>query len=386
MLCCFAVNMKHEAVAMAQVMWFLLPPALVVMVSHLAAAAAAAAAVVSSVAAPPVALPGCRSKCGDVEIPYPFGIDIGGAAGKCSFPNASGFSLTCDDSFNPPKLYTGKVEITSISVETGEMRVFTAVSYICYNASDSVESNFENGLLLASPLLISPTKNVFTAIGCSTLAMLKGNTYAGNSIFTGCISSCTSLNTSATDGDQCTGLGCCQTTSIPGNLTRIKLDWNPGNKNSAWQYSPCNYAFVAEKGWYVMLGPKYFTTCVYIKVYRLQAKKDISCDKQFKSFRILFTLSRYNFKRQDLSGKGNHMFSNRVKNGENRTRMVLDWAIRGNGSCQLVSGSTDKRMAPACVSDHSYCLNLDDTHGGGYLCNCSKGYTGNPYITNGCTS
>ncbi|XP_066336195.1 wall-associated receptor kinase 2-like [Miscanthus floridulus] len=112
--------------------------------------------------------------------------------------------------------------------------------------------------------------------------------------------------------------------------------------NSAWDYSPCKHSFVAHKDW-------------------------------------------YKFSRQDLEGKGNDSFGNRV--GDRDATLVLDWAIRGNGSCQKVLETSGVQMtAPACVSAHSYCEDLNATRGGGYLCKCSKGYMGNPYIHNGCTN
>ncbi|WVZ49390.1 hypothetical protein U9M48_000756 [Paspalum notatum var. saurae] len=79
-------------------------------------------------------------------------------------------------------------------------------------------------------------RNVFTAIGCNTLALLQG----GGSYFTGCATTCESLKSSAKDGQA----------AISGHnrLTAIMVIWNDTPDNDVWQFiSPCSYAFVAEQ-------------------------------------------------------------------------------------------------------------------------------------------
>lgn len=134
----------------------------------------------------------------------------------------------------------GNIEIISISIRTNEMRVFSPVAYSCYNSFNTT----------GSPFLISSNGNVFTGIGCYTQAILDGMEDKDWSYTSGCVTTCMSLETAAKDGDKCTGLGCCQT-DIPGNLSFISVSWGANDTNPAWNYSPCSYAFVAERNRHV---------------------------------------------------------------------------------------------------------------------------------------
>uniref|UniRef100_A0A0E0MIA3 Protein kinase domain-containing protein n=1 Tax=Oryza punctata TaxID=4537 RepID=A0A0E0MIA3_ORYPU len=320
------IAMPHIVV----VLWFL----------HAPAAAATLSLAVPATPAPAGQRLGCPSKCGEVDIPFPFGVGV-----DCAWP---GFDVSCNHSVSPPRPYTGDIEIKDISLEAGEMRVFTLVVYQCYNSPNASDYNETvSTLKVHGKSLVSQKRNEFTAIGCNTVAYLDGR--KDGSYSTGCISTCASLDDAANDGDPCTGLGCCQVPSIPPNLSTLNISWGDGIDDDLVRAdSPCSYAFVAEKGW-------------------------------------------YNFTRQDLSRAGNKRFEH--WNGKMVVPTVLDWAIRNNGSCPSTAG----QVAPACVSANninecelrkadpakyeklypcyrgSRCIDTE----GGYECKCRFGLKGN---------
>ncbi|URD83258.1 Wall-associated receptor kinase [Musa troglodytarum] len=255
----------------------------------------------------------CIRRCGNIDVPYPFGIEPG-----CY---RDGFDLSCN--VTESKLYAGNIEIIGMDVLNGQARVYKRISWDCHDPiAPSKESIAMD--LTGSPFTFSDTRNKFTAIGCDTIALFVGST--DQSYSTGCVSICND-NTTFSNGS-CFGAGCCQTSILPG-LQFFNITFSStGHKDISWD-NPCSFAFLVDGSW-------------------------------------------YSFRTTDLNETD---FYDR---NDGRVPMVLDWSIGDVGCEEARQNSTSY----ACRSNNSRCLNA--TNGIGYLCNCSSGYQGNPYVEGGC--
>ncbi|RAL52063.1 hypothetical protein DM860_016561 [Cuscuta australis] len=271
--------------------------------------------------------PGCPQKCGNLTVPYPFGVGLGSG---CAL-NPS-FEINCDKSSstnNPPTPLIWNLKVYDIS--DSEVRVSTSVSAKCYAPTGALLGQFlyRTNLGQSSPYTFSD-KNKFTVIGCDDAAVLSGsNPLTGKTFDKGCPVAC--AKPEAVHRGTCDGsAGCCQF-SIPKGLRYLNVSTMVTSAGHAqmWSSNPCGYAFLGEEGGF--------------------------------EFRGLDDLKDLNFSRRVLAS----------------VPVVLDWAI-GNLTCE----GARKKEDYACV-EKSHCVDMDNDTGG-YRCKCDDGYEGNPYIPHGC--
>ncbi|RLM75501.1 wall-associated receptor kinase 5-like isoform X2 [Panicum miliaceum] len=275
--------------------------------------------------APAVAIPGpeCQTKCGGVDIPYPFGI-----GDNCSL--SAGFNASCQEvQRGVYKPFLGDAELLNISLINGTLRGMNHISTNCYN-SDLMEAHPWTYDASRSPYRFSDTQNKFTVIGCNALAYIYDTN--GTGYKSGCVSTCQNLR-DLTNGT-CSGVGCCQT-AIPKGLGYYDVVFDSGfNASQDWNFSRCSYA-------------------------------------------VLMEAESFNFSTTYI----NTTMFNDTNTGQ--VPLVMDWAIR-NGTMSLAceEAKLNKTGTYACLSSNSGCVN--SRNGPGYLCNCSEGYEGNPYLPDGC--
>ncbi|KAI5331644.1 hypothetical protein L3X38_021770 [Prunus dulcis] len=266
-----------------------------------------------------MARPGCKPKCGNVTIPYPFGI----GAGCYSRPE---FSITCIESNNNeptlPRLMKTRIFVANISLEEGELHILQLVNRDCYDDHGiplPKEDQSSGGLRVYNPYTISGEKNRFFAVGCDTKAYLFGGR-DDQRYTTGCVSICRKkIGGYAIDkNESCTGMGCCET-KIPPGLNDLTL-WVESYKNHryVWDFNPCGFAFVVKHGY--------------------------------------FTFSTTSFQQ--------------LRNTR-RLPLVLVWQVKEQ-SCELASQNHDTFACKGNTTCHNWSM--------GYICRCRKGFEGNPYL------
>ncbi|PRQ29710.1 putative EGF-like domain, wall-associated receptor kinase, galacturonan-binding protein [Rosa chinensis] len=200
--------------------------------------AAAAEEAVAAEAVLPQAKPGCTYRCGNLTIPYPFGIGP-----DCYM--TKDFSVRCNTSTKPLTAMwdASPIAINNIYLAEGEMQIAQYVAYDCYDSQGWTNSS--EPWLAVPPFTISHTRNKFIAIGCDAYALFRGYRADEERYVTGCMSICDNLDSVE---QSCSGVGCCQT-DIPRGLKNytVRLD-SYYNHTYILDFNPCSYAFIVEEG------------------------------------------------------------------------------------------------------------------------------------------
>ncbi|CAI9785422.1 unnamed protein product [Fraxinus pennsylvanica] len=180
----------------------------------------------------PLAKPNCTEKCGNVIIPYPFGI------GQNCSANSS-YTVSCR---NQTTLWLSSIdlEVIEISLENGTITLNQPVLPI--NCSYDQKELSLGISLLGTPFIFSMFYNKFVVLGCKNVVKLRTNETTTDEA---CVAICRGPN--STD-ISCNGVDCCQA-SIPPQLQEMNIIYTSTGSGVSNNNSTCGYTFLADQKW-----------------------------------------------------------------------------------------------------------------------------------------
>ncbi|KAI3893764.1 hypothetical protein MKX03_033281 [Papaver bracteatum] len=315
---------------------------------------------------------GCQSECGNVTIPYPFGIGDG-----CFMIDSGSivYTVICDTSYNPPKPFinanSDKLEVLSVrKKQYTEVRVRNSFTKTYCNVSfNTTGDEFVEGApygslnLYNTPFVVSYTKNRIFGIGCEVREFELWSAVDPDLFFT-----------QTPDVRLHCELSC-----------QIKEHMNPLIKSSCngTEYSCCETTI--PKGLKIFIARSRPVS---------SSVDDIDYMVYFPNtctVALLAEVGQYSFNPLDLTLGG---FNNTYKNSV--VSVVLDWVVGSNSTCKKAQ-QNNKTYACQVNSDCSDTIGSPENRATfldgkpvlmsnlGYRCICKKGFKGNPYLELGCT-
>ncbi|RCV31716.1 hypothetical protein SETIT_6G200500v2 [Setaria italica] len=277
----------------------------------------------AAAAAEVVAPDGCTKRCGDISIPYPFGVEPG-----CYLE--PGFNLTCDRSRRAHKLFLGDGTVQVLEVSIANSTVRTNGSYVDFSdtpagtpttgAVATANGTWSSALGEGGLYTLAPRRNRLLAMGCDDRAVLLGD---HNRTVSTCSTFCNQLFTGAMLGSaDCSGAYCCQAKIL---LERSSYGFQAFQMNG-------------EPSW------------LYV------VEDEFSADP-------------------DLLLKVNEMWT---------LPAVLNWRIN-HTTCHGNASSPACRSSHSFCKNRTL-TRLEAFLERGHVCHCqcAEGYQGNPYVTPGC--
>ena len=167
----------------------------------------------------PYQKPNCPARCGNVTIPYPFGVGSG-----CSL--GSSFNITCNTSTTPPKPYLNisKYNLEVVEIRSDDptriwIRYPYLISGVCYNLTSGNETWRERTVIdLFETQYTLSENNWLTVIGCDDFGAAgtyRGQEYRSPEYRDACVGFCSDNSSSVgvcpnNGNSNAVGEGCCR--------------------------------------------------------------------------------------------------------------------------------------------------------------------------------